>query len=296
MIGDRFSGSEMAFHQTFLNLGRTSKSTFSGTPTPDSDFIVSFGSLPADTPDWYQSYPIHRKVAILPENPIIYFPDNKYLEHIGHLIAPAVPMSWNQREKFIPSHGAVPWFYGVPFQTNVGLTHVRNELKPKELNFHAERPYPRKEKLLSMVTSTKSWLPGHSFRIELGSQLKAKLGDQIDLFGFGHNPISDKSAALDPYLYTIVVENYFIPNYFTEKLCDAYLGFSAPIYIGAPNIQSFFDAPVLNAGTESVEQAVTTILRLIDKPVDIDAVLRNRWQVMFQHNLFYHLERILTRM
>jgi hypothetical protein len=42
-------------------------------------------------------------------------------------------------------------------------------------------------------------------------------------------------------MFSIVIENDYQDNYFTEKLVDCIYGFSVPIYMGAPNFGSFFD-------------------------------------------------------
>jgi Glycosyltransferase family 10 (fucosyltransferase) C-term len=66
-------------------------------------------------------------------------------------------------------------------------------------------------------------------------------GQDIDIMGRGYKPFSEKSAGLAPYRYSIVIENAREENYFTEKLVDALLCNTVPIYWGCPNIADFFD-------------------------------------------------------
>ena len=57
--------------------------------------------------------------------------------------------------------------------------------------------------------------------------------DEIDIYGFGHKPIRDKSEALDKYKFSIVIENDSSPHYWTEKLSDCLIAKTIPIYSGA---------------------------------------------------------------
>ena len=43
---------------------------------------------------------------------------------------------------------------------------------------------------------------------------------------------------LDPYAYSIAIENIAMNNYWTEKIADV-LGYTCPIYHGCSNIQDF---------------------------------------------------------
>ena len=42
-------------------------------------------------------------------------------------------------------------------------------------------------------------------------------------------------------MFSVVVENDFEPNWFTEKIVDAFRAYSVPIYFGASNIGKYFD-------------------------------------------------------
>ena len=51
----------------------------------------------------------------------------------------------------------------------------------------------------------------------------------------------DKEDGLKPYRYSIIIENSSENDYFSEKLVDACLLETVPIYWGAPNISKYFD-------------------------------------------------------
>ena len=147
-----------------------------------------------------------------------------------------------------------------------------------------------------MIASKKLGLAGHAFRQDLAHALTTATPKiEVDIYGFGGNAIQDKRHALDPYDYTLVVENAFIGNYVTEKIMDAYLGFCQPIYFGAANVQDFFPAKVIQGPTRSVDSAVTSIKETIqNRPCRAD-IIQNRHAVMFENNLFYLLRNQLER-
>jgi hypothetical protein len=295
LVGESFHGSSMPFHQTFNSLGKTSFATFTNYPDESCDYIVTFGVIPRGLPDWWTSYPKNRKVAVLHENPLIYLPPADYFDMHDHLISPAAPTGFNHLH-WIPSHSGVPWFYGVEYKTDKGTSHVKADIPPMRLEFLVARRPPTKTKCLSFITSTKSGLPGYDFRLRLAVSLKNRFGDDIDVFGFGHNAISSKEHALDSYQYTVVIENSFISNYWTEKLSDAYLGYATPIYAGAPNIQDYFDHQINIIKSSNVDEAVSEIVKIVSRSPSESSMYSNRNKIMFSHNVFYLLEQILLRL
>ena len=87
-----------------------------------------------------------------------------------------------------------------------------------------------------------------------------KIRNQItfDLFGYGFNPIKDKWNGLAPYRYSLVVENYKGPYYWSEKLSDCFLARTMPIYYGCTNITDYFPK-------DSLVQININDLNIIDK-------------------------------
>ncbi|MFK7940975.1 MAG: glycosyltransferase family 10 [Roseovarius sp.] len=97
-----------------------------------------------------------------------------------------------------------------------------------------------KSKMCSLIASSKRSQTGHVLRHAVADQITAQALD-VDLLGGGYAPFGDKSDGLAPYRYSVVIENVAEPNYFTEKLVDAILCNTIPIYWGCPNIDRFFD-------------------------------------------------------
>lgn len=95
----------------------------------------------------------------------------------------------------------------------------------------------RKNKLVSMISSSKNFTPGHKFRIDFINKNK----DQFDLFGRGFNEIRNKEAGLKDYMFSICIENGNYNSYFTEKILDCFACGTIPIYLGTKNIDKYFD-------------------------------------------------------
>ena len=72
-------------------------------------------------------------------------------------------------------------------------------------------------------------------------KLKEHFKDKLDWYGNGINPLDRKWDGIAPYKYHLTLENQSTYNVITEKLYDAFLGLSYPIYWGAPNVNDYFE-------------------------------------------------------
>ena len=97
-----------------------------------------------------------------------------------------------------------------------------------------------KAKNLSLIASRQNQLEGHKLRHELVEMLRVS-GADVDILGRGYQPFEEKADGLAPYRFSIITENVRNHSYFTEKIVDALLCETVPIYWGAPNIDRFFD-------------------------------------------------------
>ena len=97
-----------------------------------------------------------------------------------------------------------------------------------------------KSRNLSLIASEKRSQKGHRLRHSMVDW--ARDADvEMDALGRGYTPFHAKSEGLAPYRFSVVIENIQERNYFTEKLVDAILCRTVPIYWGCPNIADFFD-------------------------------------------------------
>lgn len=97
-----------------------------------------------------------------------------------------------------------------------------------------------KTHMLSLIASKKKSLVGHKLRHTVATKLR-KLGVEVDIMGSGYRAFDKKSEGLAKYRYSMVIENSRQFCYFTEKLIDALLTKTVPVYWGAPDIRVFFD-------------------------------------------------------
>jgi hypothetical protein len=99
-----------------------------------------------------------------------------------------------------------------------------------------DRKIHKKNKNISIISSSKKHLEGHNLRHKIIKNIK-----DIDVFGNGYNPIDNKIDGLRNYKFSICVENCKKDYYFTEKIIDCFITGTIPIYWGCPSIGNFFD-------------------------------------------------------
>ena len=154
---------------------------------------------------------------------------------------------------------------------------------------------PQKTKLVSVVASNSTLLPGHCARLEFVAKLKEALGDQVDVFGRGINGFVDKRDVLDDYRYHIAIENSVVEHYWTEKLADPYLTLTFPIYHGCPNIADYFHHDAIRTiNIYEPDRAIETIKDIIASDLaekNRDALLKARRQVLYDYNIFAVMAR-----
>jgi hypothetical protein len=128
----------------------------------------------------------------------------------------------NTKKNNILLHGALPWHLNkdYDFLSNLTLDSLKKENK------------------ISWVTSNKNTTKGHMQRMNFLNKIKDL--DFVHLYGRGIKSIDDKWDALYDSKYSIAYENYSNDYYWTEKISDAFLAFSMPIYVGCNKVSDFF--------------------------------------------------------
>lgn len=114
-----------------------------------------------------------------------------------------------------------------------------------------------KTKSCSLIASAKRDLEGHQLRHSVIDWVRKSTAD-VDIMGRGYTPFDRKSDGLAPYRYSVVIENVREKNYFSEKLTDAILCSTVPIYWGCPNIGDFMDTGgmILCESEADIRQAI----------------------------------------
>jgi len=146
--------------------------------------------------------------------------DQNFLDQFGHVIT--CQKRIQHKSKFLKSPGH-SWFPKKTYDELLNTTTIE------------------KTKLLSIVVSNKSHTKGHKDRLSFCLKLKDRLGDKVDLFGRGFNEFDDKWEVIAPYKYSIAIENSVEDHWVTEKIGDCYTSHTFPFYMGAPNIETYYN-------------------------------------------------------
>lgn len=122
-----------------------------------------------------------------------------------------------------------------------------------------------KTKGISIIASGKNETEGHKLRHEV---IKA-LGDKVDVYGRGYNPIEYKIDALKDYQYSIVIENEKTEGFFTEKLIDCCMTGTIPIYWGCPDIEQLLAQPrYMPPGHIDRFNTVEELINIVDEKIN----------------------------
>jgi hypothetical protein len=177
-----------------------------------------------------------------------------------------------------------PWFYG------------RGESELMSFDAMAARDPSAKTPDISTVCSAKAdgANPLYRRRVEFTNALEAALPGLVR-WGKGVRFIDDKADALDEFRYHVAIENDVCPHYFTEKLCDPFLGLCLPFYFGCPNAADYFPADsFIPIDIFDFEGALATIREAIASDQfqrRLPALREARRRVLEEHNLFALLAR-----
>lgn len=211
-----------------------------------------------------------------------------YLHQFGMLITSQEPWAIKHPNAVFTQPGLI-WYYGASHSDGKVLTY--DDLQ--------KMPPPEKTKTISTVCSIRQGrLTLHYKRFKFTKRLKGLI-PELDVYGHGVNPMSDKAEALDPYQYHITVENHVYPHHLTEKLPDAFLGYTLPFYHGCPNAEDYFPPesfiPIdINDFPRTVEIIRSTLANNEYKD-RLPYIIEARRRVLEEHNLFAILEREITK-
>lgn len=114
-------------------------------------------------------------------------------------------------------------------------------------------PNIKKKFGVSMIMSNRNYLPGHPLRYELYERRK-EIKIPFDIYGSSWNPIDlpdlltmapwdnrkDKSRVMDC-MFHIAVDTYKRKDHYSEKLIDALITKTIPVYWGCTNLSDYFN-------------------------------------------------------
>lgn len=230
--------------------------------------------------------PRDRTILITDEPPTIKKYNQKFLDQFSTIISCQRNL---KHPHVINTQKAHPWMVGCRFvlgsksSLEQECTKSYDELKSMSLPLS-------KTKLISVVSSGKKSTPGHAKRLLFTEELKKHFKDKLDVYGRGINNFSDKWDVIAPYKYHIAMENISYPDYYTEKLIDAFLGSAYPFYYGAPNINDYFPVGALQAiDINNTKKSIELIEKRLEEnsyEKSFDLILKSRNLVLDAYNIF----------
>jgi FkbM family methyltransferase len=235
--------------------------------------------------------PKDRRILFISEPPSIKKYNSEYLEQFGIIVTPQHIDGVTKDTKQIISQLSLPWHYGVAHSHRFKNYETYESLK-------ALQP-PNKQNKISTIISSKTMNEHHLQRIETTRYLKENLGDEFFLYGRGYNEIDDKAEGILPFAFHLVCENNNIDHFWTEKLADAYLGWSFPIFSGCKNISDYFPQnSFIQVDLNKPEETLQTLKTLLDTPdfytKHLPAIKEARNLILDQYNLFAVIDKIIS--
>lgn len=185
----------------------------------------------------------------------------------------------------------------LPWMINFNSTGSLFDKTDKNVEFLRNFKNPKKDKMISIICSDKKITNDHKVRYEFTYNLKKYFGENLDWYGQGVNPINDKWQAIKNYKYHIVIENGQRDNLISEKLFDAYLGLSFPLYFGAPNINDYFPKNSLRKiNIYNFEETLNTIEKILSSDTyekNYNTLLDSRDLVLSKYNFISRIYEII---
>jgi hypothetical protein len=150
-----------------------------------------------------------------------------------------------------------------------------------------------------MMVSEKSTTEGHKYRHELVNKI-LETDIQVDIYGRGciyysylNDPrVKGKFDGKEPYenySFHICIENCKTPHYFSEKIIDALICDTTPVYWGCQNIDSYFPNNIIRL-TGDVKTDIETLRDIHKNP----EIYRTNIDVEYVKNTVSLLKNIKT--
>jgi hypothetical protein len=258
--------------------------------TREYDWLIVYDRFPSVSGERFSLW--REELACPPENTVFITVEPSsiksyepvFLRQFGHVLTGHEPWSIDQ-PGVIRSQPALRWFYGHGGRALKTLDQMRAETPPA-------KPLP-----ISTVCSSKQQKHTlHQKRYEFTQRLKQAMPG-LDVFGHGVRPMRDKAEALDPYRYHLAIENHRCDHHWTEKIADAFLGWTLPFYYGCTNLKDYFpEESFIEIDIDDVKGTLATLQRVIawgEYEKRLPAIAESRNLVLQRYNLFAVLADIV---
>jgi hypothetical protein len=211
-----------------------------------------------------------------------------YLRQYGAVITSQEPWAISHPNPIFTQPGLI-WFYGFPFSGGPIRSYDDMAAMP---------PLIKTRPISTVCSDRQGKLTLHYKRFDFTRQLKDSL-PEMDVFGHGVNPMSDKAIAIDSYQYHIAIENHIYPHHLTEKMPDAFLGYAVPFYHGCPNAADYFPVesfiPIDITDFPKALEIIRSTLANNEYQDRLPYVIEARRRVLEEYNLFAVLDREISR-
>ena len=181
----------------------------------------------------------------------------------------------------------LPWFYGLGSKKLITYDMI------KAINT------PEKTKTLSTVCSVKQQKNTLHYQRYLFTQELKKLIPELEIFGRGVRDMDDKSESLDDYKYHITIENFKGQHHITEKLSDAFLGYTLPFYYGCPNAADYFPPesfiPIDIDDIEATRKTIVDAINNNEYEKRLPYIEEARRRVLDEYNIFAVVCRVANQ-
>ncbi|QKJ30441.1 hypothetical protein HQ865_11965 [Mucilaginibacter mali] len=180
-------------------------------------------------------------------------------------------------ENVIPDLDSCEWAFGIPREQEINNPKYKriqwHNLNPEDLvkkNVDAEQILASKNKFCNFLYSHRVPYREEFFRqLSKYKKIDAPGKSMNNMPSIDSRPGEDlwtsKHHFLSPYKFTIAFENYVYPGYQTEKLYDAMLCQSIPIYCGDPFIGDIFNTKSFVNTPDYTDVNNTTLVRWLER-------------------------------
>ena len=185
-------------------------------------------------------------------------------------------------ENIEPALDACDWAFGIPSEAEINNAKYKriqwHNLNPEDLvkknldaeqilssktkfcNFFYSHPVPYREEFFRQLSKYKKIdAPGKSMN-NMKSVDNTYNGDKWEI----------KRQFLSQYKFTIAFENYVYPGYQTEKLYDAMLCQSIPVYCGDPNVGEIFNTKSFLFANDFVALNNSAIVKFLETSAQLN--------------------------
>ncbi|MEI6795587.1 MAG: glycosyltransferase family 10 [Methanomassiliicoccales archaeon] len=226
-------------------------------------------------------------ILITAEPPSIKSYNRRFLSQISRVLTFRTDIP---HRKLIHSQPAIPWWVGKRFNRGADPAHRFEDDPQLDYDHFKNVPLPKKDKLISVITSGKMYTEGHRKREEFVKQLWAEFGGELDVYSPEGLELVDKWDAISRYRYHVAIENSIYPDYWTEKLADTFLGGALPLYHGCPNCSEYFPTDAVRPiNIYEPGKAVKAIRAAIDDDSytkSLQSVQEARRRILDEYNIF----------